>query len=241
MTGFWTVLGCDFAGKSLMLRQLAAEGWPVISYDDPYVRDRPVIRQVRSGLFFDTYRQVGHGYSGELAFSLLTPMVWYLRDEVLRRAHDGPALVDSYYFKLLAKGIVTGIADRETVTLWRSFPPPRGAIFLDVDPEVAWERAGGAANLNPFEHYGREPTRDNFVAFQRDLREAILHEVRDLDVLVLNADPAPGRVLEAVRESLLRCTTTGADAPVTVGQPVGGSFRSSAVSRVNSRSRSSGP
>lgn len=202
MNGFWTALGGDFAGKSETLRSLSAAGWQVVSYDDPYVRAFPVIRRLRTSLFFDAYRRLGRPYSAELAFSLLTPIVWYLRDEALRRAGDGPTLVDSYYFKLLAKGVISGIADPETITLWRSFPRPRGVVFLNVDPEVAWRRVGDPGNLNPFEHYGSEPSYHSFIGFQRDLRAAMLHEVRDLDITVVDANRPAGRVATDVEAAL---------------------------------------
>ena len=202
MTGFWTLLGGDACGKSEVLRRLGRSGWRPVSYDDPYARDVPVVRRLRSSLFFDAYTHLGRPYSPELAFSLLTPVVWYLRDEAVRHARQGPTLVDSYYFKLLAKGLLTGIADPATAALWRSLPQPEGVVFLDVDPEVAWRRAGGAAGLNPFEHYGAEPTRDGFVSYQRDLRAAMLREVGHLDLRVVAADRASGQVAEAVRAAL---------------------------------------
>jgi hypothetical protein len=202
MSEFWTVLGGDYSGKSATLRRLARDGWQVVSYDDPYVRDFPVVRRLRSGLFFEAYRRVGRPYPAPLAFSLLTPIVWYLREEALRLAGRGPTVVDSYYLKLLAKGVVTGIADPATAALWRSFPQPRGVVFLDVDPAVAWARSGGAARLNPFEHHGSEPTRAGFVAFQRDLRAAMLREIADLDVHVVDGNRAPERVAADVRAAL---------------------------------------
>jgi hypothetical protein len=202
MNGFWTLLGGDYAGKSETLRRLARDGWQVVSYDDPYVRDFPVVRRLRSGLFFEAFRRVGRPYPAPLAFSLLTPIVWYLREEALRSARRGPTIVDSYYLKLLAKGIVTGIADPATAALWRSFPPPQGVVYLDVEPAVAWERSGGAGRLNPFEHHGSEPTRDGFVGFQRDLRSVLLHEIADLDVRLVDANQPPEAVATRVREAL---------------------------------------
>jgi thymidylate kinase len=202
VTEFWALLGGDFSGKSETLRALAAEGWQVVSYDDPYLHRVPVIRELRSRLFFDAYCRIGREYSPKLVFSLLTPIVWYLRDEALRQAERGPTLVDSYYFKLLAKGIVSDIADAATIALWRSFPPPRGVLFLDVDPHLAWHRAGGAAGLNPFEHYGTEATCDSFISYQRDLRAAMLYEVQDLDVVVVDANRSPDLVTMDVRAAL---------------------------------------
>ena len=200
MSGFWVLLGGDSCGKSEVLRQLGGRGWRTVSYDDAHAADVPVVRRLVSSLFFDAYTCLDRPYSRELTFSLLTPVVWYLRDEALRQAALGPTLVDSYYFKLLAKGRLTGIADPATAALWRSLPQPDGVVFLDVDPELAWARSGG--ELNPFEHYDREPTRDGFIRYQRDLREAMLHEVRHLDMRIVPADRSRDLVAERVRASI---------------------------------------
>lgn len=189
MTRFWTVLGGDYAGKSEVLATLRRKtGWPVISYDDPYVDAHPVVRWLRKFAFFEAYSRVGQPYSAELAFSLLTPIALYLRDEVVRMAAHGPAVVDSYYYKLLAKGIVTGIADEDICALWRSLlqPRPQGVVFLDVAPDVAWKRACGS--VNPFEYHGTEPTREGFTRFQLDLRSVMLDQIRDLPVVVVDAN-----------------------------------------------------
>lgn len=202
MSGFWTVLGGDYSGKSHALRTLAADGWRIVSYDDPYVRRYPVIRSLRNQLFFDAYRGIDRPYSAYLVFSLLTPIAWFLRDEALRQAAHGPTVVDSYYFKLLAKGVITGITDPETRTLWRSFPQPDGVIYLDVPGPVAWRRAGGPEHLNPFEHYGPEPNRDRFLDFQRDLRDAMRHEIRHLDVVTIDATASRAQVTRELRAVL---------------------------------------
>ncbi|MFI5916040.1 dTMP kinase [Dactylosporangium sp. NPDC051541] len=202
MTGFQVVLGGDFAGKSEVLSRLPRADWHVVSYDDPNLQDFPVVRRVRGSLFFEALRHLHRPYSPELVFSLLHPVVWYLHDETVRCAREGPTVVDSYYFKLLAKGVIRGIADPATAALWRAMPQPDGVVFLDVDPDVAWQRSRGPANLNPFEHYGPQPTYAAFVAYQRDLRAAMLAEVRDLRVTVVDGAGPPDEVAARVRAVL---------------------------------------
>ncbi|MGD0065029.1 MAG: hypothetical protein ABSB76_16480 [Streptosporangiaceae bacterium] len=200
MKEFWTVLGADYAGKSEALRRLRTEtGWQVISYDDPYLHGRPVVRWLRESGFFEAYTKVGRAYSADLAFSLLTPIVLHLRDEVLRTAAHGPAVVDSYYYKLLAKGVITGLADERAGAIWRALlqPRPAGVVFLDVAPHVAWHRAGGA--VNPFEYYGAEPTWEGFARFQRDLRGVMLDQIKGLPAVVIDAN----RPAEAVAADVI--------------------------------------
>lgn len=203
MTQFWTVLGGDYAGKSEVLHRVGHEtGWQVISYDDPYLHAHPIVRWLRESAFFEAYSQVGQPYSADLAFSLLTPIVLYLRDEVLRTAAHGPAVVDSYYYKLLAKSIITGLADEPASAIWRSLlhPIPQGVVFLDVAPEVAWNRSCGI--VNPFEYYGAEPTWEGFARFQQDLRNVMLDQIKELPVLVVDANRAAAEVATDVIAAL---------------------------------------
>jgi thymidylate kinase len=208
VTTFWTVLGADYAGKSTVLRTLARDrSWRLVSYDDPYVRGHRVVRQLRSSAFFEAYQQIGRPYSRDLVFSLLTPVALYLRDEAVRQAALGPTVVDSYYYKLLAKGTVTGIAREPATSLWRSLPRSGGVVFLDVDPEVAWRRAGGPGNLNPFEYHGPAPTFEGFARFQAELRAAMLREVAGLPVVMVDANARPDRVAAEVRAALTEVWT----------------------------------
>lgn len=203
MTEFWTVLGGDYAGKSEVLQTLRREtGWRVISYDDPYLHGHPVVRWLRESAFFEAYSRVGQPYSADLAFSLLTPIVLYLRDEVMRIAAHGPAVVDSYYYKLLAKGIITGLADEHAGAIWRSLLHlrPQGVVFLDVAPEVAWNRACGA--VNPFEYHGAEPSWEGFARFQRDLRDVMLDQIKELPAVVVDANRAAPSVAADVIAAL---------------------------------------
>jgi thymidylate kinase len=203
MSQFWTVLAGDYSGKAEVFQALRRDtGWPVISCDDPYVDGHPVVRWLRKFAFFEAYSRVGQPYSAELAFSLLTPIALYLRDEVIRAAANGPAIVDSYYYALLAKGVITGIADERTCAAWRSLlqPVPQGVVFLDVDPEVAWNRARGA--VNPFEYYGAEPTWEGFAKFQQDLRSVLLDQIKGLPAVVIDANRPARRVAADVIAAL---------------------------------------
>jgi len=225
VSGFRVLLGGDYAGKSEAMRRLPAGAWRTVSYDDPYILDFSVVRGSRRKMFFEAFSDIGPRYSTELAFSLLPPVVWHLRDQALREARSGPTVVDSYYYKLLAKGLVSGIADPGTVAVWRSFPRPDGVVFLDVDPEVAWGRVGRVADLNPIEYHGPQPGRDAFLRYQRDLRAAMLAELRGLDVLTVDANRPPGQVAADVHAAL-----GGAD-PVAGAGLVSGAGRATGAGR----------
>lgn len=203
MTRFWTVLGADYAGKSEVLQTLRRQTeWQAVSYDDPYIDGHPVVQWLREFAFLDAYNRLGQPYSAEFTFSLLTPIVLYLRDAVMRTAAHAPTVVDSYYYKLLAKSIITGIADERACAIWRSwlYPQPQGVVFLDVAPEVAWNRARGL--LNAFEYHGTKPMWEGFARFQRDLRRVMLDEVKELPSVMVDANGPPPSVAADVIAAL---------------------------------------
>ncbi len=84
--------------------------------------------------------------------------------------------------------VLTGIADEHARAIWRPLlhTRPQGVVFLDVATEVAWNRACGA--VNPFEHHGTEPTWEGFARFQRDLRSAMLDQIKELPSVVIDAN-----------------------------------------------------
>jgi len=78
-----------------------------------------------------------------------------------------------------------GAVDNCIFDIWRALPRPANVVYLDVDIELAWQRAGAGRRVNRMEHYGREPTRDGFVRFQSDLRDLMLKETAAVETTVL--------------------------------------------------------
>ncbi|WP_343446570.1 dTMP kinase [Micromonospora schwarzwaldensis] len=198
-TGFWALLGPDLAGKSTVLRRLHDEhGWRVISYDERYLGPYPLIRQLRSSWITDAFGWAGKRYSPELVVSVLNPIVLYFREELARAAGADRVVIDSYYYKLLVKCRLLGVEHTPTFDYWRSFPQPGRVLYLDVPAETAWARSGDGTRVNRFEHYGPTVGRADFVRLQTDLRAALLAEVRDLPVRIVDGAAPPDEVVAAV-------------------------------------------
>ncbi|MEU3983402.1 hypothetical protein AB0F77_25510 [Streptomyces sp. NPDC026672] len=203
MTGFWTLLGPDFSGKSTVLSRLhTAHDWHVVSYDDRYLESAPLIRRLREMWVDDAFVWSGRRYSPELVLAVLHPIVLHLRDELARAAGRERVVVDSYYYKLLSKCALLGVEDSGVFAAWRSFPQPEGVVYLDVSSEVAWERSGRGQRINPFEHFGERPTEAGFTRLQDELRGALLKETSELPLTVVDADAPPEAVLDQVRAAL---------------------------------------
>jgi thymidylate kinase len=199
MTAFWTLLGPDFAGKSTALARLRTEhGWQVVSHDDLFLADHPLVAKLRRCWIDDALAWAGIRYTPELVIAAMHPVILHQRDELARRSGPGPVIIDSFFYKVLAACTLLGVVHEPTFDYWRSFPPPEGVVYLDVPPEVAWERAGQGRTVSAFEYYGDTASRDGFVRMQTDLRELMLAEVKGLPLTVVDGTAAPDAVLAKI-------------------------------------------
>lgn len=201
---FDVLLGPDYAGKSSVLTELAAAepSWRYISVDDAFLQPRhSLISRLRRQLVGEALPWLGTAYSPDFIAGLLQTAVLHLRDQIA--ASDGaPVLVDSYYYKILAKCRLAGAAENPMFGWWRSFPQPRRVLFLDVTPETAWQRCERGALANPLEYHGDRPSWAGFRAYQSELREAMLAEVGRLPVVRLSEQDGVARTARDVREVL---------------------------------------
>ncbi len=200
--GFTVLLGPDHAGKSSVLTALAADAdrFRIVGLDDEHVADRHrVVPALRRLLVHDV---LPSAYSADFAMTLMQAGVVHLRDRVAEPGVPGRRLlVDSYYYKILAKCLLLGCTI-SALGWWREFPRPDRVVWLEVPPEEAWRRAGDGAAVNPLEHYGEHPDRDAFLAYQRDLRDAIWNEIADLPVVSVPVQPDVPATVAAVRAAL---------------------------------------
>jgi thymidylate kinase len=199
MTDFWTLLGPDYSGKSTALARLRDEhGWRVVSHDDRFLDNYPLVAKLRAMWVDDALRHAGTRYTDELVLSVMHSVILHQRDELRRQTGPGPVIIDSYFYKVLAACSLLGLRHEPTFAYWRAFAPPRGVVYLDIPPEVAWQRAGRGAEVTSFEHYGDQVTLSGFTRLQRDLRTHMFTEVRDLPVTVVDATAGRDAVLAKI-------------------------------------------
>ncbi|MFD9790119.1 hypothetical protein ACFWXK_04125 [Streptomyces sp. NPDC059070] len=202
---FSVLLGGDYAGKSSAITRLAndPEPLPVVSVDDRFLAARhSLIGRLRRDVVKDVALPDG-AYSPDFMASMFQTAVVHLRDQLLTAADtagERPVLVDSYYYKILAKCRLAGVRDNPMYDWWRSFPQPRHVVYLKVSPHEAWRRSRHGTRLNRLEHYGEQPDRASFERYQSDLEKLMRDEVRHLPVTVVEQQDSPERTAEAVRE-----------------------------------------
>lgn len=210
-TDFCVLLGPDYAGKSSVLSALAAADGRrrIVSTDPAFLEPRHrLLAALRRHLVEDVMRAPPHTYSREFANSLMQCAVVYVRDRIADARPGTPVLVDSYYYKILAKcRLAEGGASHPLYAWWRSLPRPRHVVYLDVEPATAWRRAGDGALVNPMEHYaetgGGHASFAEFEAYQTDLRDVMFEELGDVPVSIVHEQPGIAEAVRAVRKVLL--------------------------------------
>ncbi len=204
---FCVLLGPDYAGKSSVLSALGsvASPWHYISVDDEFLGpEHTLLADLRRQLVRDALPRLDATYSVDFVMSLMQTAVLYMRDQVVVNS-GRPVLVDSYYYKILAKCRLICGADHPMFAWWRTFPRPRRVLYLDVSPWTAWRRVG--TRVNRLEHYGEQPDWPGFESFQTDLGKVMLDEVRDVPVTVIGERGSLSRTVREVRKVLAHeCT-----------------------------------
>ncbi|NDK23994.1 hypothetical protein FSY75_05795 [Streptomyces sp. TR1341] len=202
---FYVLLGPDGAGKSSVMEHIAGRlpDWRALSTDDGLVGpEHTLVTQLRHHVVKDLLPKLGTDYSPEFLAGMLQTAVVYLRDQIERHDPAVPLLVDSYYYKILAKCRLAGVQANPMYTWWRSFPQPRAVVYIDVSPETAWRRSDHGARLNPLEYFGERPEWLGFESYQKALGKLMLEEIRDLPVTVVDEQPDLARAADAVVEVL---------------------------------------
>ncbi|MFD7665020.1 hypothetical protein [Streptomyces sp. NPDC059788] len=202
---FDVLLGPDHAGKSSVVHALA-EADPsrcLVSADGALLApEHSLIRRLRRDLFTDVTTALGTAYSLDFMATVMQTAVVHLRDQVLRAPRGRPVLVDSYYYKILAKCRLAGLDDSPLYAWWRSFPQPRSVVYLDVSPRTAWLRSGEGAEANDWEYYGDRAGPEAFESYQSDLHRALLQEIAHLPVNVVHEQDGVAQTVGAVRKAL---------------------------------------
>jgi thymidylate kinase len=196
------VTGTDYTGKSSLLRGLAGElpGWTIVSYDDEFVPERYGFIQRLKG---DLVRTIfPGGYSVDMLIGWLHVTQVYLRDACTEARARGPVLVDSYFYKLLAKCVLRGLGEHPVVKSWRAFERPDHVVLLELPRDELVRRAGDLSRLNAFEHHGSAATVETFLSFQEDLQRHLAREVDGIPTTRIDAAVPPEALRARVREVL---------------------------------------
>ena len=199
---FVVLLGGDYAGKSCAIARLAAAPgtWRFVSVDTDFLAAQyALLARLRREVITDVVA-LDRWYSTDFLMTMLQTAVIHLRDRIIDHTHRTPLIVDSYYYKILAKCRLAGIVnDHPMLQWWRSFPQPRRVVYLERSLDSAWQRCSYGAALNRLEHYGAEPTRAAFDRYQADLDQTMRDEIKGIPVSVID-ETTPDQTVRAIRE-----------------------------------------
>lgn len=143
------VVGADGAGKSTittaLATRLAADGVPVLPIDrwDIVASPHYPTAACLAPSVGDARSCAARMSSAPRLLFLLWAAALALTDRVDRPA-DGIVLLDGYWMKHAASEIAYGADPAWVEAVAAGLPPADLVVFLRLDPELAWQRKGGA-------------------------------------------------------------------------------------------------
>ena len=202
---FHVLLGPDYAGKSSVMAVLRSEepDWQLLSVDRAFLQpEHALVDDLRHALVGDVVPGLGGAYSLDFMATLMQTAVVHLRDRIRTADPRRLILVDSYYYKILAKCRLAGLDESQSYAWWRTFPQPQSVVYLEVTAGKAWRRCGRGAEVNSMEYYGDRPLQEGFTTYQADLDYVMSCEVAHLPVSVVHEQDSVADTVSAVRKAL---------------------------------------
>lgn len=179
---FLSVVGIDGSGKSTLLRRVAQTHRSIRLLH--WQEFEAVTRiQEQLGAPAATAPEVLHLLGPHSRAGLLSYIASLEYELVIEPtvAAGSSVIVDSYWYKFVAKMLVAGAAAPTLLPACQALPPPDGVFFLEIDPERAYLRK---EHVNFFEANG---PREEFPAFQRGVQAEMLRLLSNVPVTVVDA------------------------------------------------------
>lgn len=173
------LLGIDGSGKSTLLAELATAGVATASWQDLRSHEVPAM------LAPDAPTSI-KGRLTPLARAMFIGGHLVAQYEYLVRpsvASGTTTLLDSYYYKLLAKERLLGFAHPSLEALCAELPQPDHVIYVSVDPKESLRRKQG--EISSYEHFTSTGP-SSYLEFQRALDKAMLASLANVSHVVLD-------------------------------------------------------
>lgn len=193
---FLCLLGADGSGKTTLLEALERRHPQIVTVHWRQLASVTLLPELLPGLDPpETFRRLGP-LSRAAQFCYLAALEYEMLVKPAVEA-GRTVIVDSYWYKFVAKMRVLNMAAPYLYDVCESLPSPKCVLFLDTPLETARERK---SNMNFFDCNGHV---DRFVTFQTQLRDVMLGFVDGLPVVRLDGLASPDVVAEAVAEICL--------------------------------------
>jgi thymidylate kinase len=165
-TKFVVLVGIDGSGKTTLLSRISLQGVITTSWRELRSHEVPATLAPDAPTRIKN-RLPGLSRAMFIGGHLIAQYEYLVRPELEDGAH---VVLDSYYLKLLAKERLFGTVHPALEDLCRELPQPDGIVYIDVPPQLSYQRKGGV--LSPYEYDGT-PTQANYIRFQAKLAGAI--------------------------------------------------------------------
>lgn len=180
---FLVLLGIDGSGKSTLLSELRTAGVATVSWHDLRSHEVPAMLAPDAPTSIKA-RLTPQARAMFVGGHLVAQYEYLVRPSI---ESGTTTLLDSYYYKLLAKERLLGFAHPSLEMLCAELPQPDHVIYISVDPEESLRRKRGV--ISPYEHFPSTGP-SSYVEFQRALGAAMLASLEHIPHVVLDGSLA---------------------------------------------------
>ncbi|MDQ1817121.1 hypothetical protein RBA41_27825 [Massilia sp. CCM 9210] len=200
---FFCLLGGDGSGKSTLLDALAIRCPDIVTVNWKQLSSVTLLPELLPGLSpHDTLRCLGPR-SRAAQFCYLAALEYEMMIEPAL-AEGKTVVVDSYWYKFVAKMEVLEMAAPFLEPLCQTLPRPGHIVYLDTPVALALERK---SDINFFECNGDVA---NFMPFQRAIRETMLEYVAAIPLTRIDGRLSARDMLAQAMDVFRAGTTTAA-------------------------------
>lgn len=198
---FFCLLGGDGAGKTTLLDALALRHPEIVTLSWKQLSNVTLLPDILPGLSpQDTLQRLGPR-SRAAQFCYLAALEYEMVIEPALIAGK-TVVVDSYWYKFVAKMQVLDLAAPFLYTVCQALPRPERIIYLDTPVELALERK---SSINFFECNGEIA---NFLSFQRAIRKTMLEYVGSIPLTFIGGHLKANDMLDQAQAIICADNTT---------------------------------
>lgn len=188
------ISGIDGCGKTTVLRKLS-ENYPrykIIKWSE--LTNTHIKMQKLTPEYVNTLSPMGRAL-------IFGSVAWEMYDKILQFAFDEKKImiIDSYYYKYLARELEFGQTDPILSEIFFRLPNPELVVFIDTNPSDIVLRK----ELNIQEKKGRSLA--DAVAFQTAVRNRMLELIPDDILEIVSGNGSPDQVYNDVFQKIENC------------------------------------
>ncbi len=182
----FVLLGSDFSGKTTLLNKIKLSGNPIVcgGPEEILASDSTGTLMHLMGLFNKHVQNADSSFSQDFILTSFQMYLVGMKNWIEQQPRGSCVLIDSYFYKVLAKCRIKNWKEDHIFEYWRSFEKPETVFWLNTPVTILWQRVSQQKSINKLESFSYNTKNEQaFQSFQELLRQKIKEEVTGIPLV----------------------------------------------------------